>query len=67
MDFNKKLQYVRSELILSQEELAERMGVSFATVNRLEQGHHAPSFKTQSKFNAMCKKEGITIADDWKL
>lgn len=64
MDFNgakfgELLRSVREEKIWSQEELAEKMGVSFATINRLEQGHHDPSFKTQSKFKQMCKAEGI--------
>lgn len=61
--FGKKLQYVRSEKIWSQEELAEKMNVSFATINRLEKGHHEPSFKTLSKFRQMCKDEGITFKD----
>lgn len=68
MDFNSEkfgemLQYVRGEKIWSQEELAEKMNVSFATINRLEKGHHVPSFKTLSKFKQMCKTEGITFED----
>ena len=68
MDFNSEkfgemLQYVRGEKIWSQEELAEKMNVSFATINRLEKGHHVPSFKTLSKFKQMCKAEGITFED----
>ena len=61
--FGEMLQYVRGEKIWSQEELAEKMNVSFATINRLEKGHHVPSFKTLSKFKQMCKAEGITFED----
>ena len=37
------IKYIRSRLNLSQTELAEKLGVSFATVNRWEKGHRAPS------------------------
>lgn len=36
MDFADKIKFVRSELELSQEELAHKIGVSFATINRWE-------------------------------
>ncbi|MYE07541.1 MAG: N-6 DNA methylase, partial [Oligoflexia bacterium] len=37
-----KILQIRQNLSLSQEELAEKLGVSFATVNRWENGHSAP-------------------------
>jgi len=60
MKFCEKLLKVRAEKIMSQEQLAEKMGVSFATINRLEKDYHEPSFKTLSKFNLMCRSEQIT-------
>ena len=37
-----KLLKIRQNLSLSQEELAEKLGVSFATVNRWENSHSSP-------------------------
>lgn len=34
---------LRKKLGLTQAEMARRLGVSFVTVNRWENGHHAPS------------------------
>ena len=41
-DLSHKLLKIRQNLSLSQEELAEKLGVSFATVNRWENGHSSP-------------------------
>ena len=41
-DLSHKLLKIRQNLLLSQEELADKLGVSFATVNRWENGHSSP-------------------------
>ena len=41
-DLSYKLLKIRQNLSLSQEDLAEKLGVSFATVNRWENGHSSP-------------------------
>ena len=41
-DLSHKLLKIRQNLSLSQEELSEKLGVSFATVNRWENGHSSP-------------------------
>ena len=38
MSFAEKVKFVRTELKLSQEDLARELGVSFATINRWENG-----------------------------
>ena len=41
-DLARKILKIRQNLSFSQEELAEKLGVSFATVNRWENGHSSP-------------------------
>lgn len=61
MDYSKLIKELRGKLILSQTELAELLGVSFASVNRWEQGHHEPTIKSKRKIVALCQKHKIKI------
>lgn len=61
MTFAEKIKYVRGVLQLSQEKFAILLGVSFATVNRLENGHAVPSYSTMEKFSVLCKENSITL------
>lgn len=58
-DYQKMIVSLRSKLILSQEEFATLLGVSFASVNRWERGHHEPTIKVKRKIIELCKKQGI--------
>lgn len=40
--FGDTVRELRLEVGITQTELAEKIGVSFATVNRMENGHHCP-------------------------
>lgn len=42
--FGRRLRYLRQQLGLSQEQVAERLGVSSETISNLERGVHAPVF-----------------------
>jgi putative transcriptional regulator len=59
MDYGILIKKIRDTLMLSQNELAEKLGVSFATINRWEKGHHQPTIKLRREINAFCKKHGI--------
>ncbi|MFR5101418.1 MAG: helix-turn-helix domain-containing protein [Christensenellaceae bacterium] len=61
MTFAEKVKHVRSVLQLSQEKFAIMLGVSFATVNRLENGHAVPSYATMEKFASLCKEHNISF------
>lgn len=61
MDYSKLIKELREKMILSQAELAELLGVSFASVNRWEQGHHEPTIKSKRKIVALCQKHKIKI------
>lgn len=61
MDYSKLIKELREKMILSQAELAELLGVSFASVNRWEMGHHEPTIKLKRKIVVLCKKHKIKI------
>ena len=45
---------IRVQLDISQEDLARALGVSFATVNRWENGQAMPSRLARAQLNAFC-------------
>jgi DNA-binding transcriptional regulator YiaG len=47
---------VRQQLALSQEDLARELGVSFATVNRWENGQVKPSKLAKAQLDAFCDR-----------
>lgn len=63
MDYAKLLKHIRETLILSQTDLAKELGVSFATVNRIENNQHRPTYSTQRKIMEFCKKHKIIFGD----
>jgi transcriptional regulator with XRE-family HTH domain len=54
--FPELLKEVRRQLGISQEDLALELGVSFAAINRWENGKTMPFKLTRSQFDAFCKK-----------
>lgn len=58
-DYQKMIVSLRNKLILSQEDFAKLLGVSFASVNRWERGHHEPTIKVKRKIVELCEKQGI--------
>jgi len=63
-NFPETVKEVRRQLGLSQEELAHALGVSFATVNRWENGKTQPSKLAQNQFKLFCeqkKGEGLLV------
>lgn len=57
------LQAIRAALDLTQGELAERLGVSFATVNRWEAGSSKPQRAQLAKINALAEEAGADPSD----
>ena len=54
--FPELVREVRRQLEISQEELAHKLGVSFATINRWENGKTTPFKLARGQFDAFCKK-----------
>lgn len=61
MNFAETVKFVRNELKLSQEELARELGVSFATINRWENGSYNPSRLAKKAFEEFCKEKNICL------
>ena len=57
------LKAIRTRLELTQEQLAERLGVSFATVNRWEGGANAPKKGARAAIVALAEEAGIDTVD----
>ena len=66
MDYAKLIRTIRADLILTQAELADILGVSFATVNRWENGHHEPTIKQRRALRDFCRKKKIQIDERGK-
>jgi type I restriction enzyme M protein len=54
------LRSIRSKLNLTQEQLAERLGVSFTTVNRWEGGNNVPQRAALEVITALAAEAGLT-------
>lgn len=59
MDYSEQIKTIRENLLVTQTELAEKLGVTFATVNRWENGHHIPTIKQKRALRDLCKKKKI--------
>lgn len=59
MCFQDKIRFIRESLGLSQKELATKLGVAFATVNRWEQGLTTPHPNMEKKIDDFCMANNI--------
>ena len=59
---SKVIKEIRRQLNWNQAKLAEELGVSFATVNRWERGHFAPSPVALRALKQLCRENGIDYA-----
>ena len=66
MEFCQTVKNIRLALKLSQEDLARELGVSYATINRWENGKSTPSRLALSAIKEFCEKNGVTYEDTTK-
>ena len=53
------IKQLRKNMMLSQEELAQVLGVSFSSINRWENGKHEPTIKIKRKLKALFKEYNV--------
>ena len=61
MDYQRLVKALRVKLILSQQEFADLLNVSFASINRWETGKHEPTIKIKRKIVELCKTNNIDL------
>ena len=59
MEFCNVIKKIREQIGLSQQAFADRLGVSFSTVNRWEQGRHVPNKITIKAIETLCEDHNI--------
>lgn len=64
MVFRKKIKNVRELKGYSQEQLARELDVSFATINRWENGKTEPSRLALEKFEDFCRESGVCFSEE---
>lgn len=60
-ELSKKIKAIRQHLKLSQEDLAQKLGVSFTSVNHWENGQTKPSKLARKQLEALCKECGYEM------
>jgi len=59
MDFAQTVKEIRNRLNISQEQLARELHISFATVNRWENGKNSPNMLAKKTLFDFCKEKGL--------
>lgn len=61
MTYAQKIKKLREVLLITQQELADLLGVSIVTVNRWENGKYEPTMKIKRKIVELCKTYSIDL------
>lgn len=59
MDFAQTVKEIRTKFNMSQEQLARELHVSFATVNRWENGKNSPNMLAKKALYDFCKEKRL--------
>lgn len=59
MNWSQMIKILREKMLLTQTEFAELLGVSFASVNRWENGEHEPTMKMKREIMKLMKKHRV--------
>ncbi len=61
MSVANEIKIIRQKALLSQRDFAERLSVTFATVNRWETGKTIPKMAAMRKIKTFCDENNISI------
>lgn len=61
MEWSLIIKKLRETLLLSQTEMADLLGVSYASVNRWENGKNDPTIKIKRKIKKLCLDNGVSM------
>ncbi|MBQ8417943.1 MAG: helix-turn-helix domain-containing protein [Phascolarctobacterium sp.] len=59
MEIGVKIRNIRQQSLLSQQDFAQILGVSFCTVNRWETGKTKPAYRALKTLNEFCRANNI--------
>lgn len=59
MEYSEKIKEYRKTVLLTQVELAKKLGVSYVSVNRWEQGIFEPTMKVKRKLKKLFDEAGM--------
>lgn len=63
MGYSETIKALRNKLLVTQTELARMLKVSYATVNRWENGHFEPTVAKKRAIRDLCKKSGVAFLE----
>lgn len=63
MTYAEGIKLLRKKMLISQKELAEKLGVSFVSVNRWENNKYEPTIKVKRKLKKYFVMVGIVVED----
>ena len=63
MKYSVAIKTLRKRMLVTQSELAGILGVSFASVNRWENGEHEPTMKIKRKLAVLFKEHNIIVEE----
>lgn len=64
VDYPNAIRKLRAKLNISQQELADLLGVSFPSVNRWENGHYEPTLIAKVKLEKLFKEHHIDVEEE---
>lgn len=63
MTYAEGIKVLRKEMLISQKELANKLGVSFTSVNRWENGRYSPTIKVKRKLKPLFSAYDIKVEE----
>ena len=63
IDYCKAVKELRDKLIMTQQEFADYLGFSFASINRWESGTNKPTTVAKRKIVELCKENNIKLEE----